>query len=97
MITFPDSLTPTEFPGYYWCVDRKKLFSIKVAGELRELTRRSAKGVPSSLRSTMLQSLAHSDNPHYYTISVKGRRRYISVNTLLKLTKTDYELPLKEK
>jgi len=37
MVTLPDNFTMTKYPGYFWNVLDKKLYSIKVTGELKPL------------------------------------------------------------
>ena len=37
MIVFPPEFVPTRYPGYFWNTAEKKLYSIKVTGELRPL------------------------------------------------------------
>lgn len=37
MIVFPKELVATRYPGYFWNVVEKKLYSIKVTGELHPL------------------------------------------------------------
>ena len=38
MVTLPVEFVATRFPGYFWNVKEKKLYSIKVTGELRPMT-----------------------------------------------------------
>ena len=40
MITLLESLTATKYQGYFWGVKNQKLYSLKIAGELRELPRK---------------------------------------------------------
>lgn len=37
MVTLPKDFVATKAPGYFWNVKEKKLYSIKVTGELRPL------------------------------------------------------------
>ncbi len=37
MVTLPKNFVATRFPGYFWNVKEKKLYSIKVTGELRPM------------------------------------------------------------
>jgi len=92
MITFPDTLTMTKYPGYYWCTKRKKLFSIKIGGELRELRRRNITKIPRQKRPGIFLN-----NPYYYIVSVNGARHWLTLDYLLKLKRKDFELPLKER
>ena len=38
MVTLPKDFVATRYPGYFWNVVEKKLYSIKVTGELRPMT-----------------------------------------------------------
>ena len=38
MVTLPKDFVATRFPGYFWNVVEKKLYSLKVTGELRPMT-----------------------------------------------------------
>ena len=38
MVTLPKDFVATKYPGYFWNVVEKKLYSLKVTGELRALT-----------------------------------------------------------
>lgn len=37
MVTLPKDFVATRYPGYFWNVVEKKLYSIKVTGELRPM------------------------------------------------------------
>ena len=37
MVTLPVEFVKTKYPGYFWNVTTKKLYSIKVTGELKPL------------------------------------------------------------
>ena len=38
MVTLPKDFVMTRYPGYFWNVAEKKLYSIKVTGELKPLS-----------------------------------------------------------
>ncbi len=38
MVTLPKDFVATRYPGYFWNVVEKKLYSIKVTGELKPMT-----------------------------------------------------------
>lgn len=38
MIVLPSEFVMTRYPGYFWNIIEKKLYSIKVTGELRPMT-----------------------------------------------------------
>lgn len=37
MVTLPTEFVATRYPGYFWNVKEKKLYSLKVTGELRPM------------------------------------------------------------
>lgn len=76
MVTLPKDFVATRYPGYFWNVAEKKLYSIKVSGELREL--KFSKG----------GDFGWVKIPPGYKISVKGTRRYYTLDYLNKLTAT---------
>lgn len=80
MITFPAELTATKYPGYYWNTQTKKLFSIKIGGELREL------GLTRPNRFNKLNEPA-------YRVSVKGIRKNLSLTYLGKLEIKNSKIP----
>ena len=38
MVTLPKEFVATRYPGYFWNVVEKKLYSIKITGELKPMT-----------------------------------------------------------
>jgi hypothetical protein len=38
MVTLPKDFVATRYPGYFWNVVEKKLYSIKITGELKPMT-----------------------------------------------------------
>jgi hypothetical protein len=68
MITFPPEFTALIYPGYFWNVKDKQLYTIKVTGVLRPLkfqrANRYNNGVPG------------------YSISVDGNKKHIPINSL---------------
>lgn len=38
MVTLPKDFVATRYPGYFWNVTEKKLYSLKVTGELKPMT-----------------------------------------------------------
>jgi hypothetical protein len=76
MVTLPIDFVATKAPGYFWNVAEKKLYSIKVTGELRPMA-------------------FHKGGRFYgyvvepgYQISVKGRKRTMTLDYLNGLTAT---------
>ena len=80
MITFPLQFTATRYPGYFWDVEKKKLYSIKVTGELREIKR-----AKSSHFNRYFEG---------YVVSHKGRRRNLSLEYLHSLKAVDTVIPM---
>ena len=39
MVVLPKGFTATRYPGYFWDTKGQKLYSIKISGQLRELTK----------------------------------------------------------
>jgi hypothetical protein len=37
MVTLPENFVATRYPGYFWNLTDKKLYSLKITGELRPL------------------------------------------------------------
>ncbi len=76
MVTLPVDFVATKYPGYFWNVVEKKLYSIKVTGELKAMT--FQKG----------GNFGWIKVPPGYKISVKGQRRMYTMDYLNKLTAT---------
>lgn len=97
MIYFPATLTPVPAsPGYFWDVQSHKLYSIKVGGVLRELRMRRLHGAAFQYGfSRFPGAMAVGDK--YYTISVNGRRRHLSLKNLKKLELVHYDMPVDRK
>ena len=83
MITFPEEFQAIpKFPGYFWNTKTDTLFSIKVAGVLRELYRAGP--------SRWTHGYAG------YTISHKGKKRFIRSNTLKRLSVANSIMPMEK-
>ncbi len=37
MVTLPKEFVATRYPGYFWNVSERKLYSLKISGELRPM------------------------------------------------------------
>ena len=77
MVTLPKDFVATRYPGYFWNVAEKKLYSIKVTGELRPMT--FHKG----------GNFGWVRVEPGYQISVKGRKRRYTLEYLTTLKATD--------
>lgn len=77
MIRFPIGLVSIQYPGYFWDTIDKQLLTIK-GGTLRPLKKRK----PS------IWSKNRDCAGHYYEVSVNGKKKFISLDSLLKLRYT---------
>lgn len=77
MVTLPKDFVATRFPGYFWNVAEKKLYSIKVTGELRPMA--FHKGI----------RIYGRDIEPGYQISVNGIKRRYTLQYLETLVATD--------
>jgi hypothetical protein len=87
MITLPKSFAPIDYPGYFWCTERKKLFSIKVTGQIKELT---------LYRPDVLSARYKNMTGDYYILSHENKPVWVSRNSLTMSRVKDVELPVKE-
>ena len=76
MVTLPVDFVATRYPGYFWNVKEKKLYSIKVTGELKPMT--FHKG----------GNFGWVKVEPGYQISVKGRKRRYTLDYLNSLKST---------
>lgn len=77
MVTLPKDFVATRYPGYFWNVADKKLYTLKVTGELRPMT--FNKG--GFFYGTKFDP--------GYQISVKGRKRRYTLEYLESLKATN--------
>lgn len=77
MVTLPKEFVATRYPGYFWNVVEKKLYSIKVTGELRPMA--FHKGG---------RFYGYVVEPGYQ-ISVKSRKRTLTLDYLSSLKATN--------
>ena len=82
MVRLPKQFVATKYPGYFWNTDEKKLYSLKVTGELRPI--KFNRGGLFYGRQVMPG----------YPISVNGKRRTYTMEYLgsLKPTKQIQEI-----
>lgn len=80
MITFPKEFVATKYPGYFWNIADKQLYSIKVTGVLRPLKR--------------CKPCFYNHGFDGYQISVNGRKRYLHTEYLSKLTPKREKIPV---
>jgi len=82
MVTLPRGFTATRYPGYFWHVEKQRLYSLKVGGALREMC--------GPIEPNYFNRL----HEPAYAISHKGHRRYLSVTYLKSLRIEDSEIPI---
>ena len=88
MIVFPPEFVKTRFPGYFFNVDTKVLYSIKGTGELRPLKKHSGfRGYHRFLHR-------YVDVLPGYVISVNGCKRRVTDKYLDSLIRTTNELQI---
>ena len=77
MVTMPKDFVATRYPGYFWNVKEKKLYSIKVTGELRPMAFHRG--------GTFFGNRIEPG----YQISVNGRKRTFTLKYLCSLKATN--------
>lgn len=77
MVVLPPDFVKTKYPGYFWHTVEKKLYTIKVSGELRP--------IKYFYGGTFYGKVW----PAGYRISVKGERRLYTLEYLNSLQPTD--------
>jgi hypothetical protein len=77
MVTLPKDFVATRYPGYFWNVVERKLYSLKVTGELRPMA--FHKG----------GNFGWVRVEPGYQISVNGRKRRFTMGYLESLTATN--------
>lgn len=79
MVTLPKDFVATDYPGYFWNVADSQLYSVKVTGMLKPLAL-SCSGVYLNGRWRARPDV------HGYKISHLGRKRFLFLQDLMKLT-----------
>lgn len=92
MISFPKDFTATKYPGYFWNVKEKELYSMKVDGILKPLKRQSF----YKLQSFSRYAWRIDCDKWLYQVSVKGCKKYLTDTYLLALELEDSQVPVKE-
>ena len=72
MVRLPNVFIATKFPGYFWNTETQTLYSLKIDGVLKELKM----VYPNHFNMIRMPG---------YRVSVKGRRKYLSIGYLKKL------------
>jgi hypothetical protein len=81
MVTFPKDFVAIRYPGYFWNLVDKKLYSMKVSGVLRPL----AGPRPANPFNHYCEG---------YQVSVDGYRRIIPMTYLRKLSAKNSVIPV---
>lgn len=88
-VRLPYNVVSTKYPGYFWDINKQRLLTIKVTGELRPLKRCtpnrwnfnfdgyrvSVKGQNRNLSMDYLRSL----QPHYHIIQVTEKPKQLKL------------------
>lgn len=82
MIRFPVEFIATKYPGYFWNMNNKTLYSIKTNGILTPMK----KHLPSKWSKIVCP---------YYQVSVKGCRKYLTEDYLLRIKNIGSIIPVK--
>lgn len=92
MITFPEKLTATTYPGYFWDTENHKLYSVKIDGILKPLKRRGL----WSIKKFCPYGWRIDADEWVYQVSVKGKTQYLTDKYLLSLEVKDSVFPIKD-
>lgn len=84
MIKFPDEFVATQYPGYFWNVNNRRLYTIKVSGVLQPLRQYSA-------------NRWQNQPGEHYRISHQGKRQILLVANLARLRIQDQTVPVLKK
>lgn len=86
MVTLPKDFVATRYPGYFWNVVERKLYSLKVTGELKPM---------AFFKGGTFYGVRHDPG---YKISVNGQRRKYTMEYLgsLKATNQIQEIGVKD-
>ncbi len=84
MVTLPKEFVAVKYPGYFWNINDNQLYSVKITGMLKPLVK------------TYLWHSRGKDwrNIPGYNISVKGRKRFLAIEDLIKLSPTKSVFPV---
>lgn len=85
MVTLPNEFVAVKYPGYFWNLTDKKLYSLKVSGILKKL---AGPYKPNSFN--------HLNEPAY-KVSVNGSRKILTVSYLQNLKSVNSVIPVEQK
>lgn len=87
MINFPRNFRALKnFPGYFWNVNNKRLYTMKVTGVLREL----------KLQKPFHNHMISIDEP-YYSVSKNGQRKVLRLSRIPNMLEIPHTIPVQEK
>lgn len=89
MITFQKPFVATKFPGYFFNTTDEKLYSMKIDGVLKPLKFHKPNQFNHMWR--------YNDTKGGYYCSVRGQRRFYSIEKLKELKDVPHVIPVKEK
>jgi len=92
LVTLPPGFVAIKFPGYFWNLRTKQLYSIK-SGLLKPI-----RGIPQSTVNYLISAKPQFFNRvtgyPMYCVSVNGCKRYIFKHYLESLCPVEYEIPV---
>ena len=91
MVTLPKRFVATKYPGYFWDMQAKMLYSIKMTGVLKPL--KYQKTLLTMTKGGFIQPLMHGKHLGGYNVSHQGRKRRLTDEYLYGLTYTDSVIP----
>ena len=87
MVTLPKEFVATKYPGYFWNINDKALYSVKITGQLKQMK--------SGFTGDMIDGRwVPNYNVPAYRISVAGVRKILLIKDLEKLKETDSVFPV---
>jgi len=84
MISLPEGFISTRYPGYFWHFNEKKLYSIKVTGELKPL-KFSNGGWFNGVKIVPGYSVSHRGIRHKYTLDYLATLKPSKLNETIPL------------
>jgi hypothetical protein len=81
-VQLPDNFVPIKYPGYYWDIEGKKLYSLKTFGCLKALTHQPARRF--HFRNSF-GKMEYMERLAGYSISHHGKRHVVSDMYLARL------------
>jgi len=86
MVSLPKEFVATKYPGYFFNLKDKKLYSLKIDGILKPLT---------FIKPNIYNKLNPFETKGGWRVSVRGTHRWLVIEYLESLKPTDSEIPVK--